>query len=63
MNEWYVLYECSGYSDLRTVLPSRSSLNVSQMSALFNECAARYLLRMFKRREELIENVMIWMNE
>ena len=58
-NEYHVLYECSVYSDIRCMLSS--NLNVTPMNVLLSEsmnhaCVARYLLLMFKRREELIEN-------
>ena len=58
-NEYHVLYECSVYSDIRCMLSS--NLNVTPMNVLLSEsmnhaCVARYLLLMFKRREELIDN-------
>ena len=58
-NEYHVLYECNTYSDLRVLLPSQ--YNEIPMCRIlsqnrYNEMVARFLLKMFQRRDVLLDN-------
>ena len=62
-NEFHVLFKCPEYSDLRFLLPPefRYTENETQMYALLSsdshhKALANYLLRMFKRRSQLISS-------
>ena len=59
--EYHVLYECSLYSDLRVLLPAQ--FREMEMKKLLSEnmndqYVARYLLNMFKRRDERLDEMI-----
>ena len=58
-NEYHVLYECNVYADLRVMLPFQ--FNEIPMYRMLSQnrndaMVARYLLKMFQRRDELMDD-------
>ena len=60
-SEYHVLYECCVYSDLRVLLPVQfREMEMKKLLCenMYGKYVARYLLNMFKRRDERLDGMI-----